>query len=412
MIENAQPFAVRAVACDHRASDDEVYRQLKRATDPLSRSWRRLANAQVIAIKFNQDFGVAHMFEGQRRELVCDSVARAVLRLLKQRTGAQLICVDASYYRIYMGTTPSETTQIAHLLDEYGVRYVDCSQTPLVECEVPNGNGLFGSYQFHEELVQADEIVSVAKMKNHNFMGVTGCLKNLFGLMPAEPFARPRPYYHHLVRMPYMLSDIGRILDPALNIVDGLVGQAGREWSKDSSAGRVVGTLIAGDHAVATDSCMAYLMGHDPDADWLTDPFIRDRNSLKVCREVGFGTNMMENMDHQLEVTPQEKGVFFCDAADPRRMIIDWRRSMAEQALHYRDNRKKYHAFNGEYVLLQKGEVVWHSPEGTIDVSRRVLAGALKNESLYFKYVDPEERERERFCVYERALDHIKEQNL
>ena len=249
-------------------------------------------------------------------------------------------------------------------------------------------------------------------MKNHNFMGVTGCLKNLFGLMPAEPFARPRPYYHHLVRMPYMLSDIGRILDPALNVVDGLVGQAGREWAGDSSGGRIVGTLIAGDHPVATDSCMAHIMGHDPNAGWLTDPFLRDRNSLLVCREVGYGTNLLENMDHQIDVAPQEQGVFFCDATDPRQKIIDWRRSMAEQALYFRDNRKKFQAYQGEYVLIQKGEVVWHSPLGTIDVSRRVLSGTLTNESLYFKFVDPEEREDERYEVYEQALAHIKDRSF
>jgi len=30
--------------------------------------------------------------------------------------------------------------------------------------------------------------------------------------MPKQPLGRPRWYYHHLVRMPYMLADIGQIL--------------------------------------------------------------------------------------------------------------------------------------------------------------------------------------------------------
>ena len=109
----------------------------------------------------------------------------------------------------------------------------------------------------------------MATIKNHAFMGVTGCLKNLFGLMPTEPHARPRTYYHHLVRMPGMLADIGRILDPALNIVDALVGQAGQEWSAyEPTDGRIVDALIAGDHVIATDAAMMHLMGHDPRADW------------------------------------------------------------------------------------------------------------------------------------------------
>ena len=54
-------------------------------------------------------------------------------------------------------------------------------------------------------------------------------IKFNFGLMPQEPHGRSRGYYHHLVRMPYMLADIGRIF-PTLNIVDALISQAGREW--------------------------------------------------------------------------------------------------------------------------------------------------------------------------------------
>ena len=47
----------------------------------------------------------------------------------------------------------------------------------------------------------------------------------------------------------------------------------------EQHAGRVVDTVIAGDQVVATDAVMAHLMGHDPESDWLTDPFLRDRNA-------------------------------------------------------------------------------------------------------------------------------------
>ncbi len=73
-------------------------------------------------------------------------------------------------------------------------------------------------------------------------------LKNLFGLMPMrEPEGRSRHYFHHLVRMPYMLADIGRLFDPALNIIDGLVAQAGGEWSATGQeVPRITDVLIAG----------------------------------------------------------------------------------------------------------------------------------------------------------------------
>ena len=402
-------FTVRAVACDHLASDEEVYSRLESATEPLTRSWERLEKAEKIAVKVNQDFSRSSEFEGQRQELVSDSVVRAVLRLLRERTKAKLFCAEASYFKIYRGTDPSETTQIAHILDEFDVDYVDCTAPPYVDLPVPGEESMFNTYRFTEELVSADEVVSVAKMKNHHFMGVTGTLKNLFGLLPAEPLVRPRPYYHHLVRLPYVLCDIGRIFDPALNIVDALVGQAGSEWIGDPKFGRVVDALIAGDNPVATDSCMAWTMGHDPQADFLVDPFLRERNTLGISTEHGYGTNIISDIDFVSEVEPQPAGTFYCQDVDSTQLVIDWRRTMCEQALNYRDSMADFMKFGGNYVLVQAGKVVWHNNTGKIDASRRVIAGAMKNQSLYLKFVDPEEREQERFEVYEQALDRLSE---
>ncbi len=90
--------------------------------------------------------------------------------------------------------------------------------------------------------------------------------------------------------MPYMLADLGRLYNPALNIIDGMVCQAGEEWGRGDEL-RIANTLIAGDQVVATDAVGAHLMGHDmTGGDWQTEPFHRDRNSLRVAAENGFGT--------------------------------------------------------------------------------------------------------------------------
>jgi uncharacterized protein (DUF362 family) len=225
-------YRVRAVHCDHSASDEDVYLSLKRAIDPLDRAWARLSRAKTIAIKFNQDWPREQvvMWEGQRQQLVSDSVTRAVLRLLRERTTARLLCVDATAYIGRGDWTLQQTTTIAPILREFGVEYVDGHALPTGWYDVPGGGLMFERYPLSQRLAEADAVVSVQKMKNHAFMGITLCLKNLFGLMPIEPLGRPRPYYHHLVRMPYMLADIGRILQPALNILDALVAQTGQEW--------------------------------------------------------------------------------------------------------------------------------------------------------------------------------------
>jgi uncharacterized protein (DUF362 family) len=409
-------YTVRAVHCDHRAADEEVYQALERATASLPRAWEKLARAGRIAVKFNQDWPLSTVVThaGQRQQLVSDSVARATLRLLRERTGAEIVCVDASYHVMYgVSKSVEETTTLASVLREFDVELVDGTQPPYKVVAVPSTKGgaggqMFETYTMMEAAVEADALVSVAKMKNHAYMGVTGCLKNLFGLMPGAPHARPRHYYHHLVRMPYMLADIGRIFDPALNIVDALLGQAEMEWGDGVGTARVVNGLVAGDHVIATDACMAHLMGHNPAADWLTAPFHRDRNPLVVSVEGGFGTVDLDAIDYTSELVPQPSGTFYAKEWDSGDTVVTWRRTMAEQGLYYRDHMEELLDYAGEYILLQDGEVRWHAADGIMRSSRRKLAGPHKNHAMFLKYVDPEEREQEHFEVYEQVLEHIK----
>ncbi len=411
MTDSLKPV-VRAVHCDWRADDETVYQALKHAVQPLTHAWDRLRNARRIAIKFNQDKEARNLitFHHHRVQLVSDCVARATLRLLRENTAAELYCVDVSFYRKYVPQAKHEdTTQLRHVLREFDVTYID-GNVDVVWASVPGGGLMFDRYPVTREFADIDAWVSVQKLKNHAFMGVTLCMKNLFGLMPTEPLGRPRTYYHHLVRMPYMLADLGRLYNPALNIIDGLVCQAGEEWGKGEEM-RIANTLIAGDHVVATDAVGAHLMGHDPaHSDWRTEPFHRDRNALRVAAESGFGTVNLDEMDFASEVTaPVGDKPFFAKITDSPQIVHSWRKTTAEQGLYYRDHREDFiRRYAGEYILLQMGEVKWHDPSGTVHASRRVLSGDHPEQAMWMKYVDPDEAEGEHFEVYERTLDEMR----
>jgi hypothetical protein len=212
--------------------------------------------------------------------------------------------------------------------------------------------------------------------------------------------------------MPYMLADIGRIFDPALNIVDALVGQAGMEWGDGDGTGRIVDGLIAGDQVIATDACVTHLMGHDPQAGWLTPPFHRDRNAIRVAAEGGFGTVDLDAIDVEAELEPQPEGTFYAKEWDDLKTVVTWRRTMAEQGLTYRDRRDTFADYEGEYILLQDGEVKWHDAKGIMKVSRRKLAGRHRDHAMFFKYVDLDETEQEHYEVYERALEDLAARDL
>ena len=214
--------------------------------------------------------------------------------------------------------------------------------------------------------------------------------------------------------MPYMLSDIGRLFNPALNIIDGLIAQTGGEWSATGQeAPRVTNTLIAGDHPISTDAVGAHLMGYDPAGDWLTGPFHRDRNAILVAAEGGFGSVNLNEIDWTSEVEQQPEGVFFAAITDAFERVLSWRRTTCEQALYYRDHMRDLTAkYAGEYILLQENEVKWHSESSYLSASRRDLSGDKPGEAMYLKYVDPEEAEGEHYDVYEWTLADLKARGL
>ena len=392
--------SVRAAHCDHRADDAEIYQVLKRITEPLTHTWEKLEKARRIVLKFNMMETTIERFAGRRRELVDDAVARAALRLLRERTSGKLIATDTYLYG--NGRITPEDFNYRYLLDEFGVQYDDSNLAPFATYEVPGGGCMFDRYTLSAVFKEADEVVSIATLKSHLYMGVTLCTKNLFGLPPLiPPEGRTRSYYHHLIRLSYVLPDLALITRPCLNIIDGLIGQTGREWR---GRGVIGDLLIAGDHPIATDACGTHLMGHDPQADWPTPPFRRDRNHLLIAASRGFGTVDLERIDFASEVEPLN-GAFDADEMDPPETVANWRRTACEQGLFYQNNQARLiDQYRDEFIYLQDGEVVWHGPDPTHLGSRRQLSGGKKDQALWLKKVDPQESENEQFKVYEECL--------
>ena len=165
--------------------------------------------------------------------------------------------------------------------------------------------------------------------------------------------------------------------------------------------------LLAGDHAVATDACGAWLMGHDPSTDWPTPPFKRDRNALLVAAQNGFGTVDLDEIDFQTDLEPP-LAEFDPDEPDSKERVRSWRKTTCEQALFYRDHHEEImDKYAGEYVFLQDGEVIWNGSNPRNLGSRRGLAGERPDSALWLKFVDPNDMEKEHFQVYERNLREL-----
>ena len=113
-------------------------------------------------------------------------------------------------------------------------------------------------------LTEADVILNLPVFKTHALTILTGCIKNLFGIIPGKQ----KSHLHTVVRsgdeFGELLVDIFQAVPiPVLNIMDALRGMDGQNGP---SGGRVrkIGRLITAANPVALDAVMAAMTGADP----------------------------------------------------------------------------------------------------------------------------------------------------
>ncbi|MDY7041056.1 MAG: DUF362 domain-containing protein [Chloroflexota bacterium] len=111
-------------------------------------------------------------------------------------------------------------------------------------------------------VTEADVIISLPKLKTHGFMRFTGAIKNLFGVIPGIT----KTGYHTKMATPErfanMLVDVVTFVQPALTIMDAVVGMDG----DGPSAGRPfpIGAILTGTDSIALEVVATELVGMDP----------------------------------------------------------------------------------------------------------------------------------------------------
>ena len=111
-------------------------------------------------------------------------------------------------------------------------------------------------------LLDADGIISLPKLKTHNYQVYTGAVKNLFGCIPGYA----KPGYHAKLADPGhfadMLLDVCAAMAPRLSLMDAVVGLEG-EGPGTGGRPREVGALLASRDPVALDRVACRIVGID-----------------------------------------------------------------------------------------------------------------------------------------------------
>ncbi|PCJ58979.1 MAG: hypothetical protein COA79_11510 [Planctomycetota bacterium] len=147
-------------------------------------------------------------------------IIEAVIKLLKK------IPVE-----IFLGDSPAfgsslsvaKCNGIKQICDRYGVKIISFKNNKKVFSE---------EHSFHwsvsDTLSNFDKIINLPKLKGHQQLYYTGAVKNLFGCIAGK-----KKFFHHMIegdadyRFGKMLIEIASLVNPVLNIMDGIWAMAG-----------------------------------------------------------------------------------------------------------------------------------------------------------------------------------------
>jgi uncharacterized protein (DUF362 family) len=154
-----------------------------------------------------------------------------------------------------------EESGLADVLYEDKIPFIDLNSGPVIKAKNSGKRSKLGDLFLPQELLRADIVVSLAKMKTHHWAGVTLSMKNMFGVMPGIVYGWPKNRLHW-AGLTESILDINATIKPHVAIVDGIIGMQGD--------GPIMGTpvqsnvLVMGRNFPAVDSTCARIMGIDP----------------------------------------------------------------------------------------------------------------------------------------------------
>jgi uncharacterized protein (DUF362 family) len=290
---------------------DLIRQQVQTLLDGLGGLDDVIGSGDRVAIKVNLTGGTYFQppagLTATESYLTHPEVVRALGELLRDAGARELFIVEAVYdevsYHVF-GYEEVAKAIDASLIDlNVPQPYSDFAATP-----VEGGAFVYEDFVFNHILEEIDVFVSVAKMKCHFNCGVTNSMKNLIGLVPASHYRLDESHWWRSAlhgqsndeakgRLPRVILDLNRARPIHLALIDGVKSGEGGEVPRGSFAPVAPGVLLAGKDAVAADAVATTVMGFDPTVEPPAEPFLRGDNYLNMARELGLGTNLLDEIE-------------------------------------------------------------------------------------------------------------------
>ena len=157
---------------------------------------------------------------------------------------------------------PKKVAEKAGLIEvgeELDLSYVDFEEGQEIFIDNDNRSR---KYKIATPVLEADTVINLPKLKNHNLTRITGAVKNTFGCVPG--FNKPELHLKlpEADRFSKMLVELQKFINPSLHIMDGVMGMEGE--GPNSGDPIPVNILLFSSDPVALDTVFSKIINLDP----------------------------------------------------------------------------------------------------------------------------------------------------
>lgn len=152
-------------------------------------------------------------------------------------------------------------TGLLDALRDDRVPFVDLNYDEVQWVDLATRHTGLGQLALPAEVLSADLVVSMPKLKTHHWAGMTCAMKNLFGVVPGAIYGWPKNILHTR-GIANAILDLTATVRPALSIVDAVTIMEGD--GPIMGTARHLGAVLLGTDPVATDATCARLIGLEP----------------------------------------------------------------------------------------------------------------------------------------------------
>lgn len=149
---------------------------------------------------------------------------------------------------------------LKEVADKLGIPFGNFEEGVEIEC--PDGKAA-DKFIICREVVEADAIINVCKMKTHQLVRVTGAVKNTFGCVYGINKASSHARFSAVENFAGMLADLNNVVRPKLHVMDGIVAMEGN--GPQNGTPKAMNVILASTDPVAIDGLFCHLVDLKPE---------------------------------------------------------------------------------------------------------------------------------------------------